>query len=102
MNISIKNISSTSIAQADRIEKSEIEAIKSQVVDIQNRFKEEAGAYDQLVNNLRAWTKMHEKKEIIDDVVSVAREIRTEFRPEAFVTIGIGGSDLGSRTLHAQ
>ncbi|MBU1862290.1 MAG: hypothetical protein KKH94_01300 [Candidatus Omnitrophica bacterium] len=100
MKIKIDNVSSKTIKPKDRIEKSDIVALKDAVATIQNTFKIESKDYALLVKNLRAWTKSHEQKHIVNDVIHVAKEIRETFKPQAFVTIGIGGSDLGARTLH--
>ncbi len=101
MKIDISNVSCQSIQPNDRVEKEDLSDLEVKLASIQNKFKEEAEDASKLVANLRAWTKCHEQKEIIDDVVKVAKDIRDKFDPEAFVTIGIGGSDLGARTLHA-
>ena len=101
MKISIANGSVSTIKPEDRIETSDIEALGKQITAIQYTFKEESKNYACLVENLRAWTKSHEQKQDIEKVITVAKEICASFKPQAFVTIGIGGSDLGSRTLHA-
>ncbi len=100
MRINIENISTQTIAPENRVEKEDIEVLEAEIASIQNHFLEEAKDYAKLVENLRAWTKCHEQNDIIEDVIKVAKDIRENFDPEAFVTIGIGGSDLGARTLH--
>lgn len=101
MKIAINNVYDQRINPDDRIEHEEIQDTLATIAGIQHRFQEEAKDYKKLVADLRAWTKSHEQEETIDQVISVATEIREAFEPAAFVTIGIGGSDLGSRTLHA-
>lgn len=59
--------------------------------------------YGQLVKELRAWRKSHERKEEIDQVkaaVNKALEMWVRGEIEDVVIIGIGGSDLGARALH--
>jgi glucose-6-phosphate isomerase len=101
MKITIKNVYDQRIQPDDRIEHEEIESALASIAGIQHTFQEEAKDYKKLVADLRAWTKSHEQKDSIDEVIAVATEIREVFQPAAFVTIGIGGSDLGARTLHA-
>ena len=101
MLISLDNVSKVTIKPEDKIEKKDIKGLKATLVSVQKKFKAEARDYADLVSNLRAWTKCHEQKDIIQEVITVAQEIREKCKPAAFVTIGIGGSDLGSRTLHA-
>ena len=93
MKISIANGSVSTIKPEDRIETSDIEALGKQITAIQYTFKEESKNYACLVENLRAWTKSHEQKQDIEKVITVAKEICASFKPQAFVTIGIGGSD---------
>jgi glucose-6-phosphate isomerase len=101
MKISIHNVSHQAIKPEDRIEKEDIESMIASVASIQHKFLDESKDYSKLVADLRAWTKCHEQDDIIKDTIRVAKDIRDSFKPLAFVTIGIGGSDLGSRTLHA-
>ncbi len=91
MNINIENVSSQHINPEDRIEKQDIEELQSTIAGIQNKFREESKDPALLVKNLRAWTKCHEQKEIVNDVIAVAKDIRDNFKPAAFVTIGIVG-----------
>ena len=106
MKISIENLScmggkdDASEAKKELIDLQE-SLLADTVVGIQKQFLEESKDYNLLVKNLRAWTKCHEQDADIKAVIEVANEIRDNFKAEAFVTIGIGGSDLGSRTLHA-
>jgi len=101
MKIAIANVLHQSINPDDRVEKQDVEAMLATIASIQNKFHEESKDYTKLVDDLRAWTKCHEQKDIIADVISVSKDIRDNVKPAAFVTIGIGGSDLGGRTLHA-
>lgn len=75
------------------------------LVALQSGFiQEDQEGYDSLVNRLRAWTWCHQVPIHHPDYVSperiagIADEIRSKAR--VFVTVGIGGSDLGGRTLH--
>ncbi|MFB3788369.1 MAG: hypothetical protein ACE15F_18575 [bacterium] len=75
------------------------------LVSLQAEFRrEEEEGYTELVKRLRAWTWCHQVPREHPDYVSLealaelAGRIRTNFK--AFVTVGIGGSDLGARTLH--
>jgi glucose-6-phosphate isomerase len=60
--------------------------------------KEQEAGYTTLERNLRAWTHSHLRSAEIDETVALAERIRSRFR--AFILVGIGGSDLGGRTLH--
>jgi glucose-6-phosphate isomerase len=82
-----------------------IESIDQTLIDIQEQFKsEDAEGYESLVKRLRAWTWCHKVPNDHDDYASfeeiadIANQIRS--KAKVFVTVGIGGSDLGSRTLH--
>src|SRR2546423_3300028 len=59
---------------------------------------EQQAGYPTLEKNLRAWTQSHLRVDEINSVASLAERIRASF--EVFVLVGIGGSDLGGRTLH--
>jgi glucose-6-phosphate isomerase len=59
---------------------------------------EQEEGYPTLQRNLRAWTQSHLQKADIEATIQIAERIRERFR--ALVLVGIGGSDLGSRTLH--
>lgn len=72
---------------------------------LQEDFKaEDKEGYNQLVKRLRAWTWCHKVPQnhpdyvSIDAIAKIANQIREEAK--AFIVIGIGGSDLGTRTLH--
>ncbi|MFC1809760.1 hypothetical protein ACFL3D_06600 [Candidatus Omnitrophota bacterium] len=98
--IVIDNLFATSIKDEDRLTQSDFDGLKNRLNEIQAGFKQESKSYETLVKNLRAWTKSHEQKEHIAKVIEIAKDIRDTFKAEAFVTIGIGGSDLGGRTIH--
>lgn len=101
VKISVKNIFSKDNSDDNCILHDQWDKNHSKLLTIQNMFKSEyEKGNSELVKNLRAWTKSHEQQDDINKVVSVAQELRTSFDVEAFVTIGIGGSDLGARTLH--
>ncbi|MGC8666706.1 MAG: hypothetical protein ACP5VE_01135 [Chthonomonadales bacterium] len=59
---------------------------------------EQQAGYETLERNLRAWTQSHTRRDDIEAVVSLADRVRSAFR--VLVVVGIGGSDLGARTLH--
>lgn len=72
---------------------------------LQKQFVQEDGeGYPSLVKRLRGWTWSHKTPADHPDYVSceriteIAKEIRS--KAKAFITVGIGGSDLGGRTLH--
>ncbi|MBN1493034.1 MAG: hypothetical protein JW938_02695 [Candidatus Omnitrophica bacterium] len=94
------NLFATTIQERDRLSMSDFEQLRKKLQAIQDNFQKEARSYETLVENLRAWTKSHEQKEHIAAVIKIAQDIRDTFQAEAFVTIGIGGSDLGGRTIH--
>ncbi|MEW6238364.1 MAG: hypothetical protein AB1656_23515 [Candidatus Omnitrophota bacterium] len=79
--------------------------MESALTEIQKGFQsEDKEGYASLVKRLRAWTWCHKTPPDHRDYASlsriaeIARRIKSE--AQAFVTVGIGGSDLGSRTLH--
>ncbi len=65
---------------------------------------EDQEGYPALIRRLRGWTWSHQVPKDHDDYVSMKHiaEIAHRIRSKAkvFITVGIGGSDLGSRTLH--
>lgn len=72
---------------------------------LQEEFRrEDEEGYAALVNRLRAWTWCHQVPRDHPDYVSLeslaelAGQIRAKYK--VFITVGIGGSDLGARTLH--
>jgi glucose-6-phosphate isomerase len=79
--------------------------LDSQLTAIQSQFQQEDRAgYAQLIKQLRAWTWCHKVPDTHPDHASMRQiaEIATQVRQQAkvFVTVGIGGSDLGTRTIH--
>lgn len=59
---------------------------------------EQQAGLETLKKHLRAWTVSHLQEKDISDTLSLANRIREKF--SVFVLVGIGGSDLGGRTLH--
>lgn len=59
---------------------------------------EQQAGLETLKKHLRAWTVSHLQEKDIADTLALANRIRAKF--SAFVLAGIGGSDLGGRTLH--
>lgn len=59
---------------------------------------EQGQGYGALERSLRAWTQSHLRAGDIRATVELAERIRARF--DVFVLVGIGGSDLGARTLH--
>ncbi|MCC6731250.1 MAG: hypothetical protein IT208_18150 [Chthonomonadales bacterium] len=57
-----------------------------------------ADAEATLRRHLRAWVRSHLERDDIGAVADLAARIRRDF--DVFVLVGIGGSDLGARTLH--
>lgn len=101
LSINVSNLFAKPIAAKDRLNRKEWDGAKGRLVEIQKKFKnEKASGYDTLVENLRAWTVSHERKKDIEETLKLAKKIREKIKPKAFVTIGIGGSDLGGRVLH--
>jgi glucose-6-phosphate isomerase len=79
--------------------------LDSNLETLQKQFvQEDKEGYENLVKRLRGWTWSHKTPAKHPDFVSneriaeIAQEIRAQAK--AFITIGIGGSDLGGRTLH--
>jgi len=60
--------------------------------------QEQTQGLEVLKKNLRAWTVSHLQTQDIADTLALANRIRAQF--SVFVLVGIGGSDLGGRTLH--
>jgi glucose-6-phosphate isomerase len=69
-----------------------VKAIQAGFVEEQNR------GYETLEKHLRAWTQSHLRTEEIEATLALAQRIRERFG--VFALVGIGGSDLGARTLH--
>jgi glucose-6-phosphate isomerase len=80
-------------------------SVDTMLTDIQTEFqKEDRKGYNQLIKQLRAWTWCHKVPTnhpdfaSISQIAAIAETIREQ--AQVFITIGIGGSDLGTRTLH--
>lgn len=58
---------------------------------------EQQAGYPTLQRDLRAWSQSHLQTLDIEDTIAMADRIRKQF--SVFVLVGIGGSDLGGRTL---
>lgn len=66
---------------------------------IQALFNEEVDSpLSVLEQHLRAWTRSHLQTEHIQQVLALSGKARNNF--SAFVTVGIGGSDLSARVFH--
>ena len=73
--------------------------LDQRIAAIRDAFSAELEAgYATLERDLRAWTQSHARKEEIENTIAVAERIRARF--SVFILVGIGGSDLGGRTLH--
>jgi glucose-6-phosphate isomerase len=84
---------------ATGINQAHIDELKATVAGAQAGFVEEQSqGYATLETNLRAWTQSHLRTQEIADTVALAEKIRARFK--VFILVGIGGSDLGGRTLH--
>ncbi len=82
-----------------------LDCLDNQLNTIHQEFQDEdKEGYPSLVKRLRAWTWCHKVPTDHPDYVSIDQlaETAEQIRQKAkvFVTVGIGGSDLGSRTLH--
>jgi glucose-6-phosphate isomerase len=84
---------------ACRVNRAHLEELDARVAAIQRAFaaEQEAG-YATLEKHLRAWTQSHLRREEIDAAITLAERVRERFK--VFILVGIGGSDLGGRTLH--
>lgn len=81
------------------INRAHLSELDARVKAIQTGFVEEQNqGYETLVKHLRAWTQSHLRTEEIEATLALAERIRERFG--VFVLVGIGGSDLGARTLH--
>jgi len=79
--------------------------LDSNLEAFQKDFQAESDqGYDNLIDHLRAWTWSHKVPQDHPDYVSLESiaELADVIRAKAkvFITVGIGGSDLGGRTLH--
>ncbi|MCG9128780.1 hypothetical protein JT359_14390 [Candidatus Poribacteria bacterium] len=73
--------------------------IDEHLENIQSLFNKEAEApLSLLEQHLRAWNRSHLQTEQIQKILKLSTKARDEF--SAFVTIGIGGSDLSARVFH--
>ncbi len=76
-----------------------IAELNSRLTDIHSQFAQERDMdYPALQKRLRAWTRSHLQTKDIESVIELAQKIREKFK--VFIVVGIGGSDLGGRTLH--
>lgn len=101
LTINISNCFAKTIDSKDRLDRKEWDSFKDRLLEVQKKFKtEKKEGYEALVSNLRAWTVSHEQTKDIQATLKIAKKIREDIKPKAFVTIGIGGSDLGARVLH--
>jgi len=81
------------------VNKAHIAELDARLAAIHGFFAaEQQSGYPTLEKNLRAWTQSHLRAEEINSVVALAERIRAHF--SVFILVGIGGSDLGGRTLH--
>ena len=73
--------------------------VDERLENIQSLFNKEIGApLSLLETHLRAWTQSHRQTGHIQQMLALSTKAREEF--SAFVTIGIGGSDLSARVFH--
>ncbi len=94
ISLKIGKIPSFSL-NAELISKSQ--QISQQLMEIQNLFRTESD--EDKISYERAWSiipNINDKH--IEDIISIAEEIRKNCK--AFVTVGIGGSDLCARLFH--
>ena len=107
MNSSVKQIELGSdtgmrlemLVCADTDSQEEVDFVDERLENIQELFKAEADAsLTELEQHLRAWTRSHLQTEHIEQVLSLSAKARNDF--SAFVTVGIGGSDLSARVFH--
>ncbi len=78
---------------------------QAHLLEMEHRFEgigqyfaqEQEEGYPTLETNLRAWTQSHLRTKDISDTIALSESIRQRFK--VFVLVGIGGSDLGGRTL---
>ncbi len=81
------------------------EQLRASLMAIEQEFVEEDNeGYEKLVQRLRAWTWCHQTpvehpdSASLESIADIANQVRE--KAKVFITIGIGGSDLGARTLH--
>ncbi len=81
------------------VNRAHLAELDQRVDAIQQAFAaEQQQGYATLERNLRAWTQSHLRKDEIEATIALAGRVRNKFA--AFILVGIGGSDLGGRTLH--
>ena len=81
------------------VNQAHIAELNSRLTEIHSQFaKERDMDYPALQKRLRAWTRSHLQTKDIESVIGLAQKIREKFK--VFIVVGIGGSDLGGRTLH--
>lgn len=74
--------------------------VDAALADVHAGFAKEAkSGWDVAVSRLRAWTLAQERDDIIADTIAAAEQTRDDAFT-AFVTVGIGGSDLSQRMIH--
>ncbi len=84
---------------ADSIEEQANLLVDERLEQIQTLFKAEVSApISSLEDNQRAWTRSHLQTDHIQQVLDLSKKARDNF--SAFVTVGIGGSDLSARVFH--
>ncbi|MDP8244333.1 MAG: hypothetical protein P9L94_09655 [Candidatus Hinthialibacter antarcticus] len=81
------------------------EGLNQNLTAIQQGFQQEdEEGYESLIQRLRAWTWCHKTPSghadyaSMETIADIANQVRS--KAKVFITVGIGGSDLGSRTLH--
>lgn len=76
-----------------------VEEIDAALGEIQAGFVEEQKAgLPTLEKRWRAWTVSHEQTQTIEETIALAERARRDF--DAFLLLGIGGSDLAPRVIH--
>src|SRR5690348_12127923 len=96
--LSFDHAASTHLLESG-VNKAHLAELDSMLAAIHADFvAEQQAGYETLERNLRAWTQSHIRKEEIEATVELAERIRKRFK--VMILVGIGGSDLGGRTLH--
>ncbi len=94
-----KDITIKMMVCAESSEEQVDELFDGRLEEIQRIFNQEVGALDSvLAGNQRTWTRSHLETDHIQQVIDLSKKARSEF--SAFVTIGVGGSDLSARVFH--
>ena len=82
-----------------QIAKAHVKEVNAALREIHRQFAaEQREGLAFLEKRWRAWTVSHEQTETIEQAISLAERARAEF--EAFLLLGIGGSDLAPRVIH--